>query len=229
MNENKTADIWKIMADRHSVRQYTDRKIEMEKRTELEKLAEACNRGSGMHIQLIYDEPGCFDSMMAHYGKFKGVSNYIAMVGRKDAPDLEEKCGYFGEKIVLKAQELGLNTCWVALTYGKRKCRAVVKKEEKLCCVIALGYGSTQGVPRPSKSVEQVSDYQPGMPEWYKKGIEAALLAPTAMNQQKFYFTYNDGKVLLKAGKGFYTKMDLGIVKYHFRLASGYKFGGRDA
>ena len=84
------------------------------------------------------------------------------------------------------------------------------------------------GGASPGKSVEQVSDYQPGMPDWYKKGIEAALLAPTAMNQQKFYFTYNEGKILLKAGKGFYTKMDLGIVKYHFRLASGYKMGGMD-
>lgn len=228
MDGNRTEDIWNIMKERHSVRQYADRKIEPEKREELQKLAETCNQKSGMHIQLLYDEPGCFDSRMAHYGKFKGVSNYIAMVGRKDMPDLDEKCGYFGEKLVLKAQELGLNTCWVALTYGKRKCRAVVKKDEKLCCVIALGYGSTQGVPSPGKSIGQVSDYRQGMPDWYKKGIEAALLAPTAMNQQKFYFTYHDGKVLLKAGKGFYTKMDLGIVKYHFRLASGYKMGGME-
>lgn len=54
-----------------------------------------------------------------------------------------------------------------------------------------------------------------------KNGIEAALLAPTAMNQQKFMFSLNRGKVSVKAGRGFYTKLDLGIVKYHFAIGAG--------
>lgn len=61
------------------------------------------------------------------------------------------------------------------------------------------------------------------MPDWFSKGMEAALLAPTAMNQQKFYITLENGKVSAKAGRGFYTKMDLGIVKYHFEVATGHK------
>ncbi len=43
------------------------------------------------------------------------------------------------------------------------------------------------------------------------------------MNQQKFTLTYADGKVTAKAGMGFYTKVDLGIVKYHFELGAGKK------
>ncbi len=58
--------------------------------------------------------------MMAHYGKFSGVKNYVAIIGAKSS-DLEEKCGYYGEKIVLKAQQMKLNTCWVAITYKKIK------------------------------------------------------------------------------------------------------------
>ena len=46
---------------------------------------------------------------MAHYGKFENVKNYIAIVGNKND---QEKAGYYGEKIVLKCPELGLNTCW---------------------------------------------------------------------------------------------------------------------
>lgn len=79
-----------------------------------------CNRESGLHIQLVLDEPRGFGGLPAHYGKFSGVKNYIALIGKK-SPNLEEACGYYGEKIVLRAQQLGLNTCWVAMTYSKVK------------------------------------------------------------------------------------------------------------
>ena len=157
---------------------------------------------------------------MAHYGKFNGVENYIALVGKKSA-DLDEKAGYYGEKLVLKAQELGLNTCWVALTHGKST--AEIKKGEKLVCVIALGYGTTQGMSHKNKSVEELCNCASDMPDWFSKGMEAAMLAPTAMNQQKFYITLENGKASAAAGKGLYTKLDLGIVRYHFEAATGCK------
>lgn len=211
-------DIMELMRARHSVRQYTGKKIESEKKEKLEVLAKECSRESGLNIQIIYDEPKCFDSRMAHYGKFSGAENYIALVGKKGA-DLEEKAGYYGEKLVLKAQELGLNTCWVALTHGK--CAAKIREGEKLACIIALGYGASQGSAHKSKPVEQLCNCSAAMPDWFSKGMEAVMLAPTAMNQQKFYFTLEQETVSAKAGRGFYTKMDLGIAKYHFEIATG--------
>lgn len=213
-------DLLEVMKARHSVRQYSRKKIEDEKRKLLTDLAKECNRESSLNIQIIFDEPKCFDSMMAHYGKFSGVENYIALVGKKDA-DLEEKAGYYGEKLVLKAQELGLNTCWVAMTHGKST--AKIRKGEKQACLIALGYGDVQGTAHKNKPVNQLCSCAPSMPEWFSKGMEAAMLAPTAMNQQKFYFTLEKDKVSAKAGRGFYTKMDLGIVKYHFEAVTGRK------
>ena len=60
---------------------------------------------------------------------------------------------------------------------------------------------------------------------WFEKGVQAALLAPTAVNQQKFLFTLvNDHTVRVEAGWGLYTEVDLGIVKYHFELAAGDHF-----
>lgn len=215
-------DIFEIMKARHSVRQYNGKKIESEKREVLIALVGECNKESGLNIQIIFDEPKCFDSMMAHYGKFSGVENYIALVGHK-SPGLDEKVGYYGEKLVLKAQELGLNTCWVAMTHGKSTAR--IKRGEKLACIIALGYGTTQGIAHQNKPMGQLCNCASGMPDWFAKGMEAALLAPTAMNQQKFYITLENADVSAKAGKGFYTKMDLGIVKYHFEAATGRKVG----
>lgn len=214
-------EIMQIMQQRHSVRQYSDKPIEAEKRAVLDAMVQELNAKEALHIQIIYDDPKCFDSFMAHYGKFSGVCNYIALVGKKAAkPD--EALGYCGEAIALKAQELGLNTCWVALTHGKSK--AVIDKGEKLVCLIALGYGLSQGEAHPSKPMQALCNCSESMPEWFLAGMNAAMLAPTAMNQQKFRFDLQpDGTVKTSCGSGFYTKLDLGIVRYHFESVSGKK------
>ena len=208
------------MKVRHSVRQYTNQPLEADVISALEKEIDICNRESGLHIQLVTNEPRAFDGFMAHYGKFSGVQNYIAMIGKK-GPALDETCGYYGERLVLLAQRLGLNTCWVAMTYSKIKTAFVLDSGEKLCIVIALGYGATQGTPHKSKAIEDVVKAEAPMPDWFQNGVEAALLAPTAMNQQKFCFTQKGKRVSVKAGIGFYAKIDLGIVKYHFEAGAG--------
>lgn len=213
-------DLIKAMAERHAVRSYLDKPIEADIRQRLDEFVTSVNEESGLNIQVVYDEPQAFDSRMAHYGNFSGVKNYIVLIGKK-TPDFEEKTGYFGEKIVLFAQALGLNTCWVAMTYKKIKTAYTVNENEKLNVVIALGYGATEGVMHKSKTVEDVSNAKGDSPEWFKKGVEAALLAPTALNQQKFRFVLSGDTVTAKAGMGFYTKTDLGISKYHFELGAG--------
>ncbi|MBQ2658241.1 MAG: nitroreductase [Erysipelotrichaceae bacterium] len=213
------SDILKLMETRHSVRQYLDKTIPADIREELDTYASDLNRTGDLHIQIFYDEPDCFNSRLAHYGRFENCSNYIVMAGKK-ADDLEERCGYYGELLVLKAQVLGLNTCWAALTHGKSK--AVLEENEKEVIVIALGYGKTQGNPRRSKSPSEVSDMTEDSPEWYTDGVKAALLAPTAVNQQKFRFIRNGNKVTARPGKiGSCLKIDLGIVKCHFELGAG--------
>lgn len=212
-------DLMEAMNARHSVRQYKNKPLEAELISTLKTEIETCNKESGLHIQLVTNEPKAFDGFMAHYGKFSGVTNYIAMIGKKGT-DLEEKCGYYGERLVLRAQQLGLNTCWVAMSYTKIKTAFSVEQGEKLCIVIALGYGETQGVAHTSKPFEKVAVTDGQIPDWFKKGVDAALLAPTAMNQQKFQFTLKGNTVSTKAGMGFYSKIDLGIAKYHFEIGA---------
>lgn len=208
---------------RHSVRAYKDIPIEQGLRNQLTVFVDECNRKSGLNITVQYDDPEGFDSKLAHYGSFRNVSNYIVLKGRK-IEDFDYVCGYYGEKIVLYAQQLGLNTCWAALTFNKKKVKTLVPADETLCMVIALGYGETQGHPHKGKDIYKVVDVKGGMPEWFVAGVEAALLAPTAVNQQKFVFSLEgeDASVKVK-GLGSYTKVDLGIVAYHFDVASGRK------
>lgn len=217
-------ELLQAMELRHAVRAYMDKPIEQEVLNALKEEIALCNIEGGLHIQLVQDEPKAFDSFMAHYGKFSGVKNYIALVGKKDA-SLDEKCGYYGERIALKAQALALNTCWVALSYKKIPGAFEIAAGEKLTVVIALGYGETQGVEHQSKPVSSVSNVSDVTPDWFLRGVQAALLAPTAMNQQKFFFEYRDSNVNVKSGTGFYTKVDMGIAKYHFELGADKKLG----
>ena len=210
-------DILELMKERHSVRQYKNQAIELAKREAINALINDVNAKSKLSIQAFYDEPKCFNSFMAHYGKFENVENYIAIVGNKNE---QEKAGYYGETIVLKCQELGLNTCWVGMTHGKSK--AEIKRGQKLLVIISLGYGETQGVPHKSKSIAELGKADQST-EWFGRGMEAVSLAPTAVNQQKFLFELKNGNVTAKNLGGFYSNMDLGIAKYHFEAATGHE------
>jgi len=207
---------------RHSVRRYLDRSIEPETRRELNDFVARVNEESGLNITVCYDDPEGFDSRLARYGSFRNVNSYIVLKGDK-CPDFSERCGYYGEMIVLKAQMLGLNTCWAALTFNKKKVKTLVPDSEEFCMVISVGYGETQGKPHRGKTREKVTNVAKG-PDWFEAGVEAALLAPTAVNQQKFRIELDGETPLITvAGLGTYTKVDLGIIKYHFAVASGRK------
>lgn len=210
-----------LIESRHSVRQYHVKSIEIQKREILDSLIKEYNKEANIKIQSFYDEPTAFNTFMAHYGKFKGVTNYIALVGNKDK---DEILGFYGEKLVLKAQELGLNSCWVALTYGKGKVKINKDKDEKLHCVIAIGYGLTNGVKRRSKKKEDVLTLIGEEPVWLDDAVKACLLAPTAINQQKFEIICENGNVdIRRKGFGFYADIDLGIIKCHFHEITGIK------
>ena len=212
---------------RHSVRAYKNQPLSEEIVKVLEDEIVKLNRERQLHIQLICNEPKAFQGTMAKYGKFRNANNYLVMAGKK-AEDLDERVGYYGEHLVLLAQTLGLNTCWVGLSYSKVPGTYVLDEGEKIACYIAIGYGETQGVGHKIKTVGQVSNASDATPSWFRKGVEAALLAPTAVNQQKFSFEYvgmSNNLHRIKAKKGFsiigYSQIDLGIAKCHFEIGAG--------
>ncbi len=212
--------IKEAMKFRHAVRQYSDAPIDKEKVATLNSLIAECNREGDLNIQLIIDEPEAFNCMRSRYGKFENVKNYIAMVG-KDSQDLEKKIGYYGELVVLKAAEMGLGTCWVGMSFSKRKSTIKVNSGEKLVCTVSVGHYANAGHPHNSKPMSKLCTVKGDTPEWFKSGMEAAMLAPTAMNQQKFHIYLDGNTVTAKAERAFFSKLDLGIVKRHFEIGAG--------
>ena len=213
---------------RHSVRKYKDDPIPEDILSLIREKVDEVNREAGLHVQLVTDEPKAFGGVLA-YGSFSGVRNYFVMAGPK-SDELDEKIGYYGERLVLLAQTLGLNTCWAGVSYSKIPGTYELEKDEKIGCYIALGYGQTQGSGHKVKDVRDISNASDITPKWFNKGVDAALLAPTAVNQQKFFLEYlgfkDYSKLPMVAAKPVfsmigYSRMDLGIVKYHFEIGAG--------
>ena len=212
---------------RHSVRAYKNEPLAEDASRRLEEEINVVNQKGSLHIQLIQNEPKAFQGTLAKYGKFRNVTSYMVMAGKR-ADDLDERIGYYGEHLVLLAQTLGLNTCWVGLSYKKVPGTYVLEEGEVIKAYIAIGYGETQGSGHKIKTPEQVSNVSDITPLWFRSGVEAALLAPTAVNQQNFSFEYlgmNGARHQVQAKKGFsmigYAQIDLGIAKYHFEVGAG--------
>jgi hypothetical protein len=213
---------------RHSVRHYLRKPIAEEAVAALQRKIAECNEQGGLHMQLVLNEPKGFSGLFA-YGSFSGVENYVVVACRKSG-DIDEAVGYYGEQIVLLAQQLGLGTCWAGLSYRKVDGAFTLADGERVACMIAIGYPDDPGRKLRRKSVDDVSNASAATPDWFRRGVEAALKAPTAINQQKFRFEYSEdgGKPTVSASRLFslvgYTKIDLGIAKLHFEIASGYSF-----
>ncbi len=213
---------------RRSIRKYEDRALSAEDALALRREIDRLNALGGLHMQLVADERQAFRTFLA-YGKFEGVSDYIMVIGPK-SDSLNYDAGYYGEQLVLFAERMGLGTCWVGLTYKKVKGAFEVSEGEQILCCIAVGYPAEEGRVHKSKRPDRVSNIGEDTPGWFAAGVEAALLAPTAVNQQKFRFTYfppaaEGEKARVKPQKEFsivgYTKIDLGIAMCHFEIGAG--------
>ncbi len=204
---------------RHSVRSYQDKKIDSESVKKLKELIDECNSEGNLHLQFAEDAGNTFNRILNRLMGLGSAPSVIACIGPDD-DTLDERIGYYGEKIVLFAQTLGLNTCWAG-TFNPKNVPAECGNGERLAIVIAIGYGTTQGNKRKSKSADQVvRGGIAGKPDWFVKGTEYALLAPTAVNQQKFEIIQGEGDSFEITDKGgILSKIDKGIVKYHFELA----------
>ncbi len=207
---------------RHAVRNYKDEKISEELVSQIKARIEEINSEGALHLQFIEDAGKTYNRLLNRFMGLGSAPSVIACVGT-EADDLEARVGYYGEKLVLFEQSIGLNTCWAG-TFNKKNIDAQVGPGERLVISIAIGYGKDQGKPHKSKTPEQVTLVEGERPEWFDRGVEMALLAPTAINQQKFVIKLGkDESVEFIDKGGSYSGVDIGIVRCHFEIGAGRK------
>ncbi|MCL2149139.1 MAG: nitroreductase family protein [Methanomassiliicoccaceae archaeon] len=223
-------DIYDAVWKRRSVRKYLDRRIEGDKIEALTEAVRSLNGASGLTMEFVEDSDS-FHSIKTF--RFKNVRSVIVLKGKTDDPDLYEKCGYYGEQIVLEATSLGLGTCWVALTFNKKSKSLNIGADEEMVCVVSVGYGAeamaepTSVPDAPHRRTKSVSDFLGGgtdAPDWVKAAVKSVQFAPTAMNSQKARFRYAGGALTVEIPPGRLNMVDLGISKLHFELAAGGRF-----
>lgn len=209
--------IKEAMKERHMVRKYVDKKIHEDLVSKLNERIEENNRKYDLSIKLMIDNDKAVNSIIKLL-LAKGVKNYIILAGN-DTDDLAEKLGYSSADIMLYAQTLGLNTWYVGGTFNRGVSKYVPNK--KVIGIVAIGYGVNNGIAHKSKTLEEVSSYDGTMPEWFKNGIEASLLAPTALNKQDYKIIGKNNKVKIEIDNGRFTGANKGLIKYHFELGAG--------
>ena len=182
---------------RHAVRNYTAKPLSPEIIDELSQEIEQCNRQGQLHIQLVTENEEAFKTFIPLFGRFKNVKNYIALAAKKQG-DFYVKCGYCGARLMVKAQQAGLNSCWVTNTYNAKKCPVTLAPDEELVGVIAIGYGTTDGTQHKSKSMEKL------------------------FNKQNFFIEASGNTVSIRTKDNHpMSQINTGIVKYHFEIGAG--------
>ena len=229
----KIEEYLSAMKKRCSRRKYINRTIDPKYVKQLEDNLTLYNKESGLNIKLVIGSGAeLFNGFRKSYGLFVGVQNYIAMIGSKELPERMEKVGRFGEKIILEATAMGLSTCWVGTSYDKKAAATLCSANDTLDCVIAIGYSDKKhslkermmeyGMHRQNKAKKTLTEAENPVPEWFKQGMDAVYLAPTARNLRPFVFKYKDGQVTAFITNPTETAMiDLGIAKLHFELGAG--------
>lgn len=217
---------------RHSRRGYLGTPIVKESIAELKKAIELYNKSSGLSVQFIENGREAFQGFSLGYGMFSGIRSYFAMVGKTSDVHLQEKAGYYGERLVLLATRLGLGTCWVGGTFNKSRCSCTIREDESLVLLITVGNVEEKKgfkenaiyklAHRGTKPIEKMYDSDTAVPDWFLEGMKAVQKAPSAVNLQPVFFHFKQGEVTAEVKDTTHLQqVDLGIAKAHFEIGAG--------
>lgn len=226
------------IVERISRRTYLGEPIDESSQIILNDLIKIYNTSSGMTSFLLKDGSKAFDSFSKCYGLFKNVVSLIILKGPKSDLELKEKTGYYGQRLILKATQLGLGTCWVGGTFKRDDILFHIQSDEECYCVITIGKVSSNLsmkdrfisglIHRKTKTVDNFYESDvifDNLPDYFVMGYKAISKAPTALNAQKVKAYYKDGITSIGVpDTSKFDMVDLGIAKANFELAAGGAF-----
>lgn len=142
-------DYKSLIMNGKSVRNFKETPVEAEKLSEIEKFIADCKK----LVPEIKIEPKFFageDAYKRLYGiaGYQGVMiespNYLVLLS-EDHPQYIENAGYVGERAILKARDLGVDSCWVSYSDANMvKSVLGIDSEKEVVALIALGYASSE-------------------------------------------------------------------------------------
>jgi len=228
---------------RFSVRSYSDKPVEEPIRRDLEKYWKANRTGPfGSEVRFKMLNLGELTRQelrpLGTYGVIRGAPIYILAAVKKREGAFED-LGYCMEKVILKATDLGLGTCWLAGTFKRSAFASKMQLagDEMLPAITPLGYPAEK-----TTAVDQVfrisagskkrkpwallfftEDAQTPLTEMdagsFRDALEAVRLGPSASNRQPW-------RVIRESGNNFHFYLKEN--KIYNRILSGVRLQNID-
>ena len=230
---------------RHSRRQFNHKPLPQEIIDQILAAEQGLNRLlPGARIVFRNQDPDeVFSGAIGTYGKIKDAPAYTAFIGDIRDPNVQEKVGYLGECFILEATALGLATCWVGGFFRPETVARQISIEsyEKVLAVTPVGFTesnyslaekmlSGMAGSKKRKPLEELCPLggQAERQEWVEATLEAARLAPSAVNRQPWRFSVDDNtiKVSLDNNKRIASisniskRLDCGIAMAHIEITA---------
>ena len=228
---------------RRSYRQFdANRPIEADKLSALDAVCREFRPFPHARSRLVTESAETvFKGIVGGYGKVKDPPAFVAFIGNMEGTTVQEEVGYTGEGFILEATSLGLDTCWVAGFFSPVKVASLVeiKANERVLAVSPVGYARRTGALEErlmaglgrnhrrlaiSKLITKTD--MEDLPEWVRISLEAARLAPSAVNRQPWRFEIEDGSITIGVRSAIpeFTvskRLDCGIAMLHIEVAAG--------
>lgn len=240
-------ELYEAIFQRFSVRTYqlaepTDLFSDLEK-----KLADITPIKSHSRIDLVKGRAAVTKVLTGNVGRYGIISNpagFLGFVGDTNKDHYLEEIGYQGEQAILWATKLGLGSCWVGGLFKPDKGTELLSPlgpNEKLIAIATLGLkaeGSKTNLKRRAMkfltanrgkkaTLSDVIDplAVSTLPAPIVKGLEAVLVAPSAVNRQPWRFQLEGSNLSLYSTatnptSTDSTRLDCGIAMCHFTIAA---------
>lgn len=230
------------IARRRSRRSFDpDRPVETDRLAALEAVCRDFRPFPHARAALVNKPPvDIYRGIIGGYGKISGAGTFIAFIGDMGASSVHEETGYTGEGIILEATALGLNTCWVGGLFRSKDVASLVdlKKNERVLAVTPVGYAVKTQSPgerlmtgfglthRRLPLARLISgNRSASLSEWTLTSLEAARLAPSAVNRQPWGFKVDRDSITLYVRTGgpefnISKRLDCGIAMLHIEVAA---------
>lgn len=233
---------------RKSCRTFTSENLTVSDREMLEKFIKSNNKGiDDKTIDFTLFEKGDLSiQMKIPYGLIRGNKTYI--FGKIPQTKTDRiNYGYMLEKIVLKATEQNIGTCWVAMFDREYFNEIQIESDFSVPCIIIIGYADEK-VPIKEKLIRKAIkadkrkpweslffNYETEKPLYakdiisYAESLSMTRLAPSSGNTQPWRIFYssvtNEFHFFKKVTNQNYESkgvhdIDMGIAMSHFELVS---------
>lgn len=221
--------------ERRSRRRFDGRSLTPEQVAALTQACREFRPWPAARVELINEAPtDVMTGLIGGYGRFPGAAAYLAFIGGSDAAVTSAQIGYTGEAMVLEATALGVGSCWVGGLFRRSAvaARLALGGDERLAAVAPLGHALTdptaldlliRGAVQPQRRKPLTAIYSGElMTTWLLPALEAARLAPSAVNRQPWLFRLAGQSVTCEVQGGVpqFAHLDCGIAMLHFELGA---------